>query len=386
MIVARHALPFRGGKTEGVEKFMKEWSKKSEFNSFNSWKGLLYADWYRAVVRGEFLPPVEASLDPIHQCNLLCEHCNAHRYLVDEQLKKRRMADDHLLNLVAFLGAWGVKAICFGGGGEPTLHTKLAEAIDRTTAAGMEASVATNGTLFNDRLIDALLSCRWVGISIDAATAATYKIGRSKDLFSTAISNMAALVKKIEKAAARCDVAYKFLIFDYNEHEIYDACRLAKEIGVRDFHARPADFSHQGMGNKKKPTNYHINLVSEQFEKCHELEDEDFRVFTVMHKFDDQLQPRKDFSKCYAAPLCIQLCADGNVYFCPDTRHNDKFLLGRHDPDPEKILEIWGKDHHRKLVFGDTPDICRTRCTFAPYNRQCEEQFTGKDPMCWRFI
>lgn len=365
---------------------MKEWSKRSEFNSFNSWKGLLYGDWYRAVVKGEFLPPVEASLDPIHQCNLLCEHCNAHRYLVDRQLKDRRMPDDHLLNLVEFLGHWGVKAICFGGGGEPTLHTKLAEAIRRTTAAGMEASVATNGTLFNDHLIDALRLCRWVGISIDAATAETYKIGRSKDLFKTAIHNMGLLVEKIEKTTAACDVAYKFLIFDYNEHEIYDACRLAKKIGVRDFHARPADFSHQGMGDKKKPTNYHIDLISGQFEKCHQLEDENFRVFTVMHKFDDRLKPRKDFSKCYAAPLCIQLCADGSVYFCPDTRHNCEFLLGSHYPNPEKILEIWGSAHHKELVYGNSPDICQTRCTFAPYNRQCEEQFTGKDPMCWRFI
>jgi len=45
---------------------MKEWSKNNEFNSFNSWKGLLYADWYRAVVEGNFKPPVEASLDAMH--------------------------------------------------------------------------------------------------------------------------------------------------------------------------------------------------------------------------------------------------------------------------------------------------------------------------------
>ena len=365
---------------------MREWSKKNEFNSFNSWKGLLYTDWYKAVIRGEFLPPVEASLDPIHQCNLLCEHCNAHRYLVDHTLKERRMPDDHLINLVQFLGRWGVKAICFGGGGEPTMHTKLAEAIKLTTSLGMEASVATNGTLFNDNLVNSLKLCRWVGISLDAATPETYMIGRNKDLFATAIKNMTLLVNEIKKAASICDVAYKFLIFDYNQHEIYDACQLAKNIGVKDFHARPADFSHQGMGAKRKPTHYNIDLILEQFEQCHLLEDDDFRVFTVMHKFDDQMKPRKDFSQCYAAPLCIQLCADGKVYFCPDTRHKEEFLLGSHYPDPEKILEIWGHDRHKKMVFGNSPGICQTRCTFAPYNRQCENLFTGKDPMCWRFI
>ena len=365
---------------------MKEWSKKNEFNSFNSWKGLLYADWYRAVVSGEFRPPVEASLDPIHQCNLLCEHCNAHGYLTDRKLKNRRMTDDHLISLVQFLGEWGVKAICFGGGGEPTLHSKLAGAIQLATSMGMEASVATNGTLFNEQLMDALILCRWVGISIDAATPRTYQTGRNENLFDTAVHNMDALIKKVKKTKSKCDVAYKFLIFDYNQHEIYDACKLAKKIGVRDFHARPADFSHQGMGAKRKPVNYNIKLILEQFEECHSLETDRFRVFTVMHKFDEQMKPRRDFKQCYAAPLCIQLCADGNVYFCPDTRHKKEFLLGSHYPDPGNIMKIWGSKRHHKMVFGNTPDLCRTRCTFAPYNRQCENLFTGEDPMCWRFI
>jgi len=365
---------------------LKEWSKQNEFNSFNSWKGLLYADWYKAVMRRNFLPPVEASLDPIHQCNLLCEHCNAHGYLTDKNLKERRMPDDHLMKLVKFLGRWGVKAICFGGGGEPTLHSKLADAIQLTTKLGMEASVATNGTLFNEKLLNALILCRWVGISIDAATPQTYQKGRNEDLFDTAVNNMSSLVKKVKKTKSKCDVAYKFLIFDYNQHEMYDACKLAKKIGVRDFHARPADFLHQGMGKKRKKLNYDIDLILEQFEKCHRLESDNFRVFTVMHKFDERLRPRRDFSQCYAAPLCIQLCADGNIYFCPDTRHQKELLLGSHYPDPENILKIWGGEKHRRLVFGETPALCHSRCTFAPYNRQCENLFTDNDPMCWRFI
>jgi len=228
-----------------------EWSKKNEFNSFNSWKGLLYADWYRDIVRGVFRPPIEASLDPIHQCNLLCEHCNAHGYLTDRRLKNRRMPDDHLLKLINFLARWGVQAICFGGGGEPTLHSRLADAIQLTVSLNMEASVATNGISWDDSLLDALSLCRWVGISMDAATPQTYVIGRNKNLFHKAIDNMTALVRLVQKKKSGCDVAFKFLIFDYNQHEIYEACKLAKTLGVQDFHARPADFSHQGMGRKK---------------------------------------------------------------------------------------------------------------------------------------
>jgi len=161
------------------------------------------------------------------------------------------MPDDHLLKLINFLARWGVQAICFGGGGEPTLHSRLADAIQLTVSLNMEASVATNGISWDDSLLDALSLCRWVGISMDAATPQTYVIGRNKNLFHKAIDNMTALVRLVQKKKSGCDVAFKFLIFDYNQHEIYEACKLAKTLGVQDFHARPADFSHQGMGRKK---------------------------------------------------------------------------------------------------------------------------------------
>ena len=371
-----------------IKKWIREWNRKNEFNSFNSWKGLLYKDWYEAVARGDFKPPIEASIDPIHACNLMCEHCNAARYL-DKTYNMEMRSMPHLLELVGFLGEWGVKAICFGGGGEPTMHKEMVEALLMTHTYRMQASMATNGTLFTGPLVEAMVRyCRWVGVSVDAATAKTYRIGRKTDLFKTATHNIQWLARECRKPRSKCDVAFKFLIFSYNQHEIYKACKLAKELGAKDFHARPADFSHQGMGKlKQKKAKYDIEAVKAQFAKCHDLEDENFRVFTIVHKFDDTMKPRKDFSQCYAAPLCIQLCADGWVYLCPDQRHSKYYRLGRHFPNPQQIKEFWGKDRHKALVLKNGKKHCQSRCTFNPYNRQCEALFiSDKDPMCWRFI
>ena len=365
---------------------MQEWSKKNRYNSFNSWKGLLYGRWYMKIRQKTFLPPVEASLDPIHQCNLSCEHCNAHRYLKTD--KNTRMPDKHLLHLIGFLKNWGVKAVCFGGGGEPSMHTYLSKAIHHARKVGLYTAVATNGVVINEELINAYARCRWVGISVDAATAETYLKGKKHDCFQQVLINISELVKTVRDERSDCDIAYKFLIMPYNQHEIYQACKLAKGLGVRDFHARPADYSHQGMGEIKKKTNeFDIPLILEQFEKCQELETDKFRVFTVMHKFDETLRPQKDFTQCYAAPICIQLCADGNVYLCPDQRHNDFYKLGTHYPNPENILNFWGKERHQELVFKQGASQCNTRCTFAPYNKQCEELYIkNADPMCWRFV
>jgi cyclic pyranopterin phosphate synthase len=358
-----------------------EW--RDSFNSFNSWKGLLYADWYESIAYKKFLPPIEASLDPIHSCNLMCEHCNAHRYLGGARMKKQ-----HLLNLVSFLGEWGVKAICYGGGGEPTLHPNLGEAITKTPLSGMDASVATNGSVLTDSLIDTLANyCRWVGVSVDAATPKTYEMGRKQDMFRRVIKNISFLCDKVRFLNTKCDVAYKFLIFDYNQHEIFQAAKIARDLGVRDFHARPADFRHQGMGEFKKKNNfYNVNVIKEQLEMCHRLETKDFHVFTVTHKFNEDFTPKRRFTQCYAAPICIQLCADGGIYFCPDTRHMEAYKIGSHD-NIDNILEVWGGEKHKQLVFNSGCSNCQSRCTFSPYNEMCERLYIKQDdPFCKNFV
>ena len=377
---------------------MKEWSSKNNLNSFNSMKGLLYSKWYEAIKewkdgkRTAPLPPIEVSLDPIHACNLMCSHCNAHRYLTDEVIlaEGKRMTDEHILNLVKFLGEWGVKAICFGGGGEPTLHTKLGDALELSKSLGVHNSIATNGSCFTPKLIkQAVATCRWIGVSVDSSNAKTYEIGRKANKFDATVGNIAKLVEEANRTKVQCDVSFKFLIFDYNMTEIFEACKLAKNLGVRDFHARPADFRHQGLGEwKKKSGGYDKDVIFEQFEKCRELETDEFRVFTVTHKFNDDFSPRRDFSGCYAAPICMQLCADGNVYFCPDTRHMDHFRIGTHYPDPKEILNMWGGKKHYDLAFDPSSmELCGSRCTFSPYNLQCEKLFINdEDPLCWRFV
>jgi len=364
-----------------------EW--KDKFNSFNSDKVYLHSERLQVIAdwlsnKTEILPPpLEVSFDPIHSCNLMCQHCNAHRYLSEGV---RRMTDEHIIDLIDYLGKWGVKAACFGGGGESTLHTKLQEAIELAYSYGMDNSLVTNGTVLNDELIDTLVRCcRYVGVSIDSATRDTFCIGRRVDLFDKVIEN----TRKLAEAAkgTKCDVAYKFLIFGYNQHEIFKACQLAKELGVRDFHARPADFRHQGMGElKRKYNEYDVAFINDEFAKCHSIEDDNFRVFTVTHKFNSDFTPKRPFTQCYASPLVMQICADGNIYFCPDTRFINFYRLGSHIKLND-IKEAWGSYWHRELISKVGCENCTSRCTYSPYNEICERLFINTDdPMIRNLI
>ena len=353
-----------------------EW--KDKFNSFNSDKLYLHGDRLQAVAdwldgKRTLPAPLETSFDPIHTCNLMCQHCNAHRYLNSNY----RMTDEHIMALVKYLGEWGVKAACFGGGGEPTLHTKLKDAIELAYSYGMDNSLVTNGTALTDDLIETLVRCcRYIGVSVDSATAETFRIGRKYDLFDRVIDN----VRKLAKSAkgTRCDVAFKFLVFGYNQKEIFKACQLAKSLGVKDFHVRPADFRHQGMGELKRRENeYDIYTINEEFYECHAIEDKDFRVFTVVHKFNGDFTPKRSFTQCCASPLVIQLCADGNIYLCPDTRFLDHYKLGSHI-NLDDIEKAWGSERHKEIVRTG-PSHCESRCTYAPYNEICERLFVNTD-------
>jgi hypothetical protein len=106
----------------------------------------------------------------------------------------------------------------------------------------------------------------------------------------------------------------------------------------------------------------------------------------LMHKFSDDFTSVRDFSQCYGAPLLIQLCADGNVYLCPDQRHQEDYKIGTHFPEIDNIKTIWGGKLHKELVFGNTPAKCTTRCTVGIYCKMCEQVFMDEDPFDRWFV
>ena len=364
----------------GSEVFIREWADGNTFNSFNNWKGLLYSASYEKIARMEVPVPIQARIDPTLKCPLSCEWCNSARY----RKNKHELDTDHILSTLNFLSKWGVKAVVWAGGGEPTYHPHFQELLQRNAELGMDAAILSNGVIHNPEVAERIGQlCRWAGISIDAGTEETYIKAKGCATFKLAIDNIRTIVKN----SRNCNVGYKFLISPVNQHELYTACKLAKDIGANDFVARPMDMKHQGMLNTKfKIEDFNVGFILKEFEKCHELESDDFHVYTVVHKFDKDLDHSKHFKQCYGAPLRIHIATDGAVYFCDDQYYQEKYKIGMHSPDPTNILSFWGKKKHRGLLYGNTPKQCKTRCCVGDYCIQCERLFVeDSDPMCMRY-
>ena len=338
---------------------MIEWSNK--YNPMNSDKGLLYYEHYRKIVgwfdgRNELPPPIEASLDPVNACNNNCYYCNSQRYLREQPLHLKRWGRDYMEDLLIALSTWGVKAFCWGGGGEATLNPRLAEMTRGGVLLGMEAAIVTNGVDLDDDLMKALLLCKWIGVSVDTNHPATYKTIRGTNDCMEVWDNISRLAYKKKSTT----LGVRALVLPETTDGMVSTCETARNAGADFFHVRPVDLERKDSNRAKLDLD--MEKVRYIFDECRKLETRDFKVFTVTHKYDENFHVKHDFEKCWASPLVTQICTDKKSYVCVD-----------HRLEPRFEVKGWGSDEHRELLQGINPSEECGRCTWSSYQKQIEE-------------
>ena len=107
-------------------------------------------------------------------CNLRCVHCysdsNASRY-------SGELTWEEMEEVVADLGKYGVPSLLLSGG-EPMIHPRFFDLVEKASNAGLKLTISTNGTLITEDKAALLKAANvaYVGISLDG-------IGRIHDEF-----------------------------------------------------------------------------------------------------------------------------------------------------------------------------------------------------------
>lgn len=353
-----------------------EW--KSPYNPFNSMKALLWREHIEKILANEFLPPVSADIDPSNVCNLNCTWCISNKYIKENPLM---VSEENLIKLARFLGKWRVKGVCVGGGGEPLTNPATPELLYELVKNNVEASLITNGVLFDEKSIAAVAeTCRFCGFSVDAGEAESWALlkNTNRSTFFKIIENIAQLDKYRKKHDLGVTIGYKFLIHPGNYKGILEACRLAKKIGVDDFHMRPVHLEDPSVYTKDV-----INEARELISAAHSLSDEHFKVYGVLHKFSGDWRKRFYFKKCFANPLTLTFGADGNMHICCDRRGEEGMILGSW-LNLDNVKKLWNSAYHKQLIAEIDIKDC-PRCTFAPHNEIIEHVFLN-DKMNMNFI
>lgn len=367
---------------------MKEWS--SPWNPFNSAKVLLWRAHLEACANENFIPPIHVDIDPANRCMYDCPHCNAYDMIKSGGV----MSGEHMVKLVDFLADWRdsthhnvPNSACVSGGGEPYMNKEINALFERMHHHGMEIGIISTGFPMTDRDIDVVAkTSRWIGFSMDAASNFTYKKVKgikNDSAMDRVIENIRKTVKRIEHYGTNCDVGYKFLLTPTNALEIYDAIKLAKDIGVNDFHLRPAGWDNLSKVKDKPDYSKYIDEINSQIKEGMKLGTKNFRVYGIRHKFNPDFSRKINFSRCWGIPMLPTFGADGNVHTCFDMRGRKDLILCRHNPDPSEILSVWNTDYHREMIRGINVEDC-PRCTFGSYNEIIEKVIID-DSMCRAF-
>ncbi len=362
---------------------LKEWTYK--WNPFNSDKLLAHIYRWREIKRNNPIPlPVTISIDPINRCDLKCSWCNADFILKKNQGK---LDSNTLKELPFFLAEWqsnsdfkkGVETVCIGGGGESLMNKDVSQLINNCYEVGIETGIVTNGTNI-DKHIQSLIKCTWVGISVDAGSSETYQLLKGRDFFDKVINNIRELIKlssenkssPLAQPGQGPGVSLKYLLNPKNVGEIYQAAKIAKEIGCKNMHIRPFGESWDKIGQNKDIFTYSdIEEFREQIVKARSLEDEFFKVFGITHKFDGNFRKQNEFTQCHAIFMTgVFMPPSGggkfNFGFCCD-RRGDQNLTLSNLTSFEEVANFWGSEEHWKIFDKIKPKTC-PRCTYQPHN------------------
>jgi len=323
--------------------------------SFLAEKCLLYKENFDGIIDGKLIPPIEVAVDPSNACNFNCHWCNAGHVKSDKIIPT-----DKLITMLKDIADWGVRGICFAGGGEPSIHPGMVEAINACAEVELETAIISNGYTWKDELIEAMVkNMRWIGISVDAGTPETFKNAKGVDGFDKVISNIKKTAKRKKETGSKVGITFKFLIHTLNCHEIYDACRVAKETGADAIHLRPVDFLAFQDKEEQLPV-YSIINQAERAKK--DFEDNSFSIIPFFANFKEDLKRRMTFSKCRLTPL-LGLCTPTGWWACVDRRGHEGLRLC----DIDKIRKFWGSKKHLEILDKVNPPKDCGKCTMAKY-------------------
>lgn len=298
-----------------------------------------HADRLSGLRQGKFSAPIMVDIDPVDGvCNLDCDWCCQAASRASRPT--RIMADETMIRLGSFCQAWGVKSWRIAGDSEPLLNKNISLLIESGHAHAIDMGLITNG-VYLDRLskID-LQRLRWLGVSLDAASAETWsslKHARQED-FHRILEN----IRRARSLAPELDISIKFL--RWNVEESLSKSRFTVPIRKisGDGALQPV---LQGNNCNEEPE---FRALAERLGVHAILRD----------SYPKDFPSRYRFAKCVATPLGGVFDASHNFHLCCDARNVYVLTDDYTRDDWRELPSLWGGDRHKEMIASIQPGNC----------------------------
>jgi MoaA/NifB/PqqE/SkfB family radical SAM enzyme len=339
--------------------------------------------------------PFGLIVDPSNFCNLACPGC-VHSAHVKElgifEWQTGLMPADRMAALYRTHGMYAIQTI-FCNYGEPLMNPETPRIVRLAKSFAMRAMLSTNlsvGKLDAEALV--LSGLDYMVVSLDGATQEVYEKFRKNGRIEVVFRNVRALVEAKRRLGLRTPViAWHFLAFEHNAHEIPQALERARELGMNHFATlKPFDVSWDDASVRVADvaaTTVQIDADNEiaierNLEACPGGLDRDSieQEFAVRwldkpgaRKLAARLQPVHSELTCHWLYKSMSMDSRGRVFPCcgAPTRERD-LVFAQFDsgasPDP------YNSEKYRlsRLSFSDP----------AAYRAAQAARLTGREPYC----
>lgn len=171
-------------------------------------------------------------IDPCNYCNLSCPFCPTGQNR--NTRTKGKLNFDDFKKIIDELGPYSIH-IDLLNWGEPLLNEQIFDMIKYAKQYHSDIKIDTNLThLDEDRAERLILSgLDKIIVSLDGLTQETYSMHRRGGNFQVVMNNLKLLLKKRKELKSNKPyVTWQFLVFRHNEHEIDDARKMGRKLGV----------------------------------------------------------------------------------------------------------------------------------------------------------
>lgn len=320
------------------------------------------AEWQQ----GRKPAPVTVEWDLSNRCSLGCQFCHfAHTHTKGPWAQRDRalpvlfdsggdLADVGLVRRgLKEMAEFGVRAVVWSGGGEPTLHPSWRDIVSHAAQLGLRQGMYTLGGHLDESSAAHLAGhASWVVVSLDACDAESYAAEKGVDArrFEMACNGIRWLVQ-----AAGTVVGASFLIHEGNWRRMRSMLELSRNLGASYAMFRPAILTSPDSPATCLDDR---NWINDAMPMIYAMATEP-RVECDAGRFEKYRDWRgRDYHTCYGIRMNATVTPDGRVWVCPQRRGlgGDSYVG---DLRKESFAELWKRHVGCWTDFSDCRAMCR---------------------------
>lgn len=285
----------------------------------------------------EEFAPIAIEIHPTAMCNHRCIHCSYKERNENRATLSKSVMDQLIDSIISM----GIRAAYFSGGGEPTMYPGLSEYINKLYVNGVECSIITNGSCFEQMgLVSIADKLNYIAVSVPGIDGEVFRSITDTDNLDRVLD----LPKKIKQIHGEKTpiIGSRIVLTNKNYTQVDKFLEIIREKGF-DYALFKIvrDYEDNGQG---------LNKSEEEFlqRKIKELEDLDNNFTNIHSIFNYKSLP--DFkNKCWINQygMLANVSTDGKVY--PNIVEIDKedYCIG--NLYEEKLENMWNGSRHNEV-------------------------------------